>query len=106
MEKHPGERTRLEDAQLTLASEDIEAIAEHAARRVVALLRHPGAGVNQLLSPKELAMTLGVSVDYVYEHAVDLGGMRLGGGPKARLRFDLHAAKRGMQERKQPPRAA
>ena len=33
--------------------------------------------------------TLMVEASFVYEHAVELGAMRLGSGPRARLRFDL-----------------
>jgi excisionase family DNA binding protein len=43
-----------------------------------------------LLTAAELADRLGVSRPYVYEHAAELGAIRLGDGPKARLRFDLH----------------
>jgi hypothetical protein len=88
---------------VTLDHDDIEAIAERAARRVVQLLDQPVPGAYQLLDPKELARALNVSLDYVYAHAVDLGAMRLGDGPKARLRFDLHTARQAMQSRKQPP---
>jgi hypothetical protein len=90
---------------VTLDHDDIEAIAERAARRVVQLLQRPGAGVYQLLDPKDLAVALNVSVDYVYAHATDLGVMRLGDGPKARLRFDLRTAQVAMRARKQPPPA-
>jgi hypothetical protein len=88
---------------MTLDHEDIDAIAERAARRVVQLLEQPSPGAYQLLDPKELAAALNVSLDYVYAHAADLGAMRLGDGPKARLRFDLRAAQRAMRARKQPP---
>jgi hypothetical protein len=84
---------------MTLDHEDIEAIAG----RVAALLKRPGTSAARLLAPKELASALNVSLDYVYEHAADLGAMRLGDGPKARLRFDLHTARQAMSERKQPP---
>ena len=90
---------------MTLDYEDIEAIAEHAAHRVVQLLEQPGPGAYKLLDPKELAGALNVSLDYVYAHAADLGAMRLGDGPKARLRFDLQTAQRAMRARKQPPTA-
>jgi hypothetical protein len=92
---------------MTLDNEDIETIAKRAAHHVVDLLKRPGAGIHQLLNPKELASALNVSVDYVYEHAADLGAMRLGDGPKAHLRFDLHTARRRMTERKPytPPKA-
>jgi hypothetical protein len=88
---------------MTLDDDDIDAIAERAAMRVVQLLGPRGAVASQLLDPKELAGTLKVSVDYVYAHAVDLGVMRLGDGPKARLRFDLQTAQTAMRARKQPP---
>jgi hypothetical protein len=90
---------------MTLDHEDIEAIAERAAHRVVQLLEQPSPGAYQLLDPKELAAALNVSLDYVYAHAADLGAMRLGDGPKARLRFDLQTAQRAMRARKQPPRS-
>ncbi len=88
---------------MTLDHDDIEAIAERAAWRVVQLLDRPGPGAYRLLDPKELARALNVSLDYVYAHAMDLGAMRLGDGPKARLRFDLQTAREAMRARKQPP---
>jgi hypothetical protein len=91
---------------VTLDHEDIEAIAERAAHRVVQMLDRPKPRTDQFLDPKELARELSVSVDYVYAHAVDLGAMRLGDGPKARLRFDLQTAQRAMLARKQPPSTA
>lgn len=84
---------------MTLDEEDIEAIAQRVAQKVAAAT--PSAV--RLLEPKELATALHVSLDYVYAHAVDLGVMRLGDGPKARLRFDLQTATRAMRARKQPP---
>jgi hypothetical protein len=88
---------------MTLDHDDIEAIAERAARLVVQLLDAPRAGAFQLLEPKQLASALNVSLDYIYAHAADLGVMRLGDGPKARLRFDLQTAQAAMRVRKQPP---
>ena len=90
---------------MTLDQEDIDAIAERAALRVVQLLDRPGAGAFQLLAPKQLACALNVSLDYVYAHAMDLGVMRLGDGPKARLRFDLQTAQAAMRAQTQPPAA-
>lgn len=87
---------------MTLDEEDIEAIAVRVAR-LMGSTRPTGLS---LLDPKELAAALRVSVDYVYAHAADLGAMRLGDGPKARLRFDLHTARQAMRARKQPPRQA
>ena len=39
--------------------------------------------------PQVVAEHLGVEVSYVYQHAWKLGAVRLGDGPKARLRFRL-----------------
>jgi hypothetical protein len=93
---------------VTLDSDDIDAIAERAAHRVVQLLERQRPGAYELLEPKDLARALNVSLDYVYAHAADLGAMRLGGGPKARLRFDLRTAERAMKahNRLRPPIAA
>jgi hypothetical protein len=41
-----------------------------------------------LLTPAELAAWLSVDRSYVYAHAEELGVLRLGTGPRARLRFD------------------
>ncbi|MFN2629615.1 MAG: hypothetical protein ABR569_13415 [Gaiellaceae bacterium] len=41
------------------------------------------------LDAEGVARLLGVERSYVYEHAIELGARRLGGGPKARLRFRL-----------------
>lgn len=84
---------------MTLDEEDIEAIAQRVAQKIAAAT--PSAV--RLLEPKELAAALQVSLDYIYAHAVDLGAMRLGDGPKARLRFDLQTATRAMRARNQPP---
>ena len=51
------------------------------------------ASTNQLVDPSQLAVILGVSRCWVYEHATQLGAMRLGSGKKARLRFDPVAAR-------------
>jgi hypothetical protein len=45
-------------------------------------------GLEQLWTPAQLAEWLQVERDYVYLHAVELGALRLGSGPRARLRFD------------------
>lgn len=49
-----------------------------------------------LVTAAELADLLAVSRDYVYEHADELGALRLGSGPKARLRFDPAAVREAM----------
>jgi len=61
----------------------VEAISQ----RVAELLR--GSGISQaLIDAAEVARRFGFSRDWVYENADRLGAVRLGDGPRARLRFD------------------
>lgn len=46
---------------------------------------------SEWIDAAEVARRLSVSRDYVYRHADELGAMRMGRGPKARLRFDPKA---------------
>ncbi len=70
---------------------------------MVQLLERRPPGTFQLLEPKQLAAALNVSLDYVYAHAADLGVMRFGEGPQARLRFDLQTAQTALRSRKRRP---
>ena len=83
-----------------LSAEDVEAVA----RRTVELLRGEPTSVFALVDARELAALLGVSVDYVYAHATQLGAVRLGTGRRARIRFDAHSARRALEaSRRVPP---
>jgi hypothetical protein len=46
----------------------------------------------RLVDARTLADALGCSRDCVYAHADELGGQRIGDGPRGRLRFDLDQA--------------
>jgi hypothetical protein len=46
-----------------------------------------------LVDATALAADLGVSRQWIYEHRVKLGALRLGDGPRPRLRFDPIAAR-------------
>jgi len=72
---------------VALDDDDVEAIA----RRVAELLQPPVTGV--LVDARRLAAMLGVERDWIYTNAERLGGVRLGPGPKARLRFDVDRAR-------------
>ncbi len=72
---------------IEISHETIDAIAE----RVVELLGGPTSGRATLVDAGELARRLKVERSWVYEHAVELGAIRLGGGPRPRLRFDVEA---------------
>jgi hypothetical protein len=86
--------------RVSLDPATIEAIAQ----RIAEILRtdHPHAPASssaedrylgndggRLVDAAELAGWLGVEREWVYEHAAELGALRLGDGPRARLRFDL-----------------
>lgn len=70
---------------MTLDREDVEAIAQ----RVAELLQPADLG---LTDARGIANRLGVTREWVYANAAKLGAVRLGSGPKARLRFDLQRA--------------
>jgi hypothetical protein len=58
------------------------------AREVAALLRHTDSGDDAVLTAAEVAIRFNVDRSWVYAHADELGVIRLGEGPRPRLRFD------------------
>jgi hypothetical protein len=83
---------------MQLRRDDIEAIvaatapavARAVADRVLELLDQQQA--NELVDAAGLARVLGVDREWVYEHSDRLGAIRLGDGPRPRLRFELDRA--------------
>ena len=73
---------------MSLQPEEIEAIAQRVAELIADRLAPP-VPRERLVDAAQLAELLGVERDWVYAHATQLGGVRLG-GPKGRLRFDLN----------------
>ncbi|HET7053877.1 MAG TPA: hypothetical protein VFI09_08185 [Solirubrobacterales bacterium] len=74
-------------AGVHLSPESVEAIAV----RVAELLREapaPAAGP-RLVDAATVAQRFGLKRSWVYDHAAELGAVRLGDGPRGRLRFDL-----------------
>lgn len=87
--------------QCVAAGNDVvEAIADAIIRKLPGLASAPTFG---LMNARELASHLGVSVDYVYDHAEELGAMPLGDGPRARKKFDLDRARRALERRQRRP---
>jgi hypothetical protein len=70
--------------------EELEAVAEHLAGLVAQAMP------TGLVDAKDLAEQLGVDRDWVYANAERLGAMRLGPGPRARLRFDVEQAREAL----------
>lgn len=69
---------------------------EAIARRVAELLRPTPTDVGWVRA--ELGCRqFGVSSAWVYAHANELGAIRLGTGPKARLRFDLERCRTAIE---------
>lgn len=65
-----------------------DATLEALARRVAARLQTEQAAPDRLLSAAQVATRLCVQRSWVYDHAEELGVVRLGDGPRPRLRFD------------------
>ena len=87
---------------MTLDADDIDAVAA----RVVELLREQPDEPRRYVDAATLARALSVERAWVYLRARELGALRLGDGPKARLRFDLERARAAladMDTRDQPP---
>jgi hypothetical protein len=73
-------------AEVHLSPASVEAIAS----RVAELLCEDTAPATpRLIDAGEVARRFGLTRGWVYDHAAELGALRLGGGPRGRLRFDL-----------------
>ena len=80
---------------------------EQVASRVAQMLQRqqqqsaeiPGAKEQQgFLNVAQLARHLGLNPAWIYEHADELGAIRIGDGPKARIRFDLYTATQALRQ--------
>lgn len=79
------------DTSASVLTQRERVLVEAIAARVVEMLG-VGTAPRHLVDAATLAQVLGVSRDCVYDHADELGGERIGDGPRARLRFDLDTA--------------
>lgn len=68
------------------------------AHKVVELLEQRGVQKRALVDAAELARTFGIERSWVYSHAIELGAVKLGDGPKPRLRFDPEVAARVLRK--------
>lgn len=67
-----------------LSGASVEAIAQRVAELLEPAADRPG----ELIDAAEAARRLGVTRDWVYRHAAELGAVRIGEGTRGRLRFD------------------
>jgi excisionase family DNA binding protein len=94
----------------TLTPDQLEALAVLVARHLAATLTAPaGDQAPQLLSAAEVAARLGWSRSTVYDHAEQLGAVRLGTGTRPRMRFPADRVEayiaRAADPQPQPPPA-
>lgn len=82
------------------ADEPTGAAAEDIAQRVAELVDGLIRAPFQLLDTKTLARMLAVSEEWVREHAAELGGVRVGDGPKGALRFDAARVRAALDRRR------
>jgi hypothetical protein len=100
---------RVRRAAAELTPDAIEQIAQ----RVAQLLRHERLDTEQapeaatgLMDAGQLARQLGLTRAWVYQHAAELGAIRVGTGPRARLRFDPNTVAAALNSQpRQPPSA-
>lgn len=85
---------------MTLDLEDIEAIAQRVAQLLGSVTSDDG-----FIDARDAARRLGVRRGWVYAHARELGGVRLGNGDRAPLRFPpaaIHAWVERLQREARP----
>jgi hypothetical protein len=80
-----------------LEASTLDAATIRAIEREVARLTGPGGG---LMTASEVAVAFHVTRGWVYAHADELGAIRLGDGPRPRLRFDPAVVTQRLQPRR------
>lgn len=79
---------------------DLEALADLVVERLAArMAQEPGPAPGGLVDAKAIAALLDVSADFVYDHARELGGVKLADSPRAPWRFDVERAREAMASR-------
>lgn len=74
--------------------------AERIAQRVAELLGEQAREQAPLLDTPAVARLLGVSEEWVREHAAELGAMRVGDGPRGALRFESTRVRAALDRRR------
>ena len=92
-----------------MTERELERLADLVADRLAERLAGRLSSAPRLVCPRELADALGVSRHYVYNHATELGGVKLGEHRGAPLRFDMAQAAAALRQvggRPEPPAPA
>jgi hypothetical protein len=97
-----GESPAVTYAFIRLEDDQLERLADLVAQR----LSNTSSARGPLVDAQELARLLGVSRSVVYDHARDLGAIRIGSGTRGRLRFDPQVAMRAVRATYSPEPAA
>jgi len=98
---NPGAWGKIRSAAAEITPENIERIAQ----RVAQLLRHDASrapGHARLVDAAYLASHFGLTRAWIYQHADELGAIRLGHGSRARMRFDLDTAMKALSKQAAP----
>jgi hypothetical protein len=80
--------------ELELTDEQLDGLADLVTERLRARAEPAQAG---LVDAQTVADALAISRDTVYDHALALGGRRIGDGARPRWRFDLAIAREAWQ---------
>lgn len=90
-----------------LVDEIVDRLGDALVERVVEALRAEAINARSLPEPaawldaREAANRLGVTREWVYEHANELGAARIGNGPRPRLRFPAELLARSTHDERQ-----
>ena len=76
----------MEDGVPAISDQDLERLADRIVERV--LIRLGPSERGEFVDASAIARRFSLSRSWVYENAEQLGVVRVGGGPRARLRFD------------------
>lgn len=102
LDRHAERGPAVTYAFIRLDDDQLERLADLVAQR----LGRTTSARGPLVDARELARLLGVSRSVVYDHARDLGAIRIGAGERGRLRFDPEVATRAAHTTFSPEPAA
>lgn len=89
------------EQELRLAPDQLSALADMVAERLAAGAT-PTVDAQRLVSAQVVAEAIGMTAAWVREHGAELGGQRMGNGPRPRWRFDMEKALAAWRSRSTP----